>query len=100
MSEIDSERVQGYSVESLNKQFLANMAIVEHEMRPGRTVSFLSEVDLTEVERLRSKTLPGQPKPSYTALVVKALGLALRDFPYANRRVARRGVWPFGGPRL
>jgi pyruvate/2-oxoglutarate dehydrogenase complex dihydrolipoamide acyltransferase (E2) component len=100
MSELDAERGKSYSIEPRNKYFLANLAIAEHEIRPGLTVSFLSEVDLTEVERVRAKVLPGQRKPSYTAFVVKALALAIRDFPYANRRVIRRGVWPFGGPRL
>ena len=100
MSDFDPGRDKGYSIESRNKYFLANLAIVEHEIRPGNTVSFLSEVDLTEVERVRGKALPTRPKPSYTSFVVKALGLALRDFPYANRRVIQRGIWPIGGPRL
>jgi pyruvate/2-oxoglutarate dehydrogenase complex dihydrolipoamide acyltransferase (E2) component len=39
-------------------------------------------------------------RPSYTALVIKAVALALREFPYANRRVCRRPWLPFGGPRL
>jgi pyruvate/2-oxoglutarate dehydrogenase complex dihydrolipoamide acyltransferase (E2) component len=100
MSESAADRGKGYSIEARNKYFLANLAIAEHEIRPGLTVSFLSEVDLTEVERVRAKTLPTQSKPSYTAFVVKALALAIRDFPYANRRVTLRGLWPFGGPRL
>ena len=97
---MDAGRDKGYSIEARNKYFLANLAIAEHEIRPGLTVSFLSEVDLTEVERVRAKVPPGQPKPSYTAIVVTALALAIRDFPYANRRVILRGIWPFGGPRL
>jgi len=99
MHESAVDRAEGYSFEPRNKFFLANKAIVEHEMRPGRTVSFLSEVDLTEVERIRANA-PRPSRPSYTTFVVKAVAMALRDFPYANRRVARRGVWPFGGPRL
>jgi pyruvate/2-oxoglutarate dehydrogenase complex dihydrolipoamide acyltransferase (E2) component len=100
MSEFASDRGKGYSIESRNKYFLATKAIVEHEIHPGNTVSFLSEVDLTEVERVRAKAPATQPKPSYTTFVVKALGLALREFPYANRRVILRGIWPIGGPRL
>src|SRR3954465_3425627 len=100
MSELDAGQARDYSIEPRNKYFLATKAIVEHEIRPGNTVSFLSEVDLTEVERVRAKALKTQPKPSYTTFVVKALGLALREFPYANRRVIQRGIWPIGGPRL
>src|SRR4051812_716411 len=95
----ESARDDGFAIEPRNKFFEANRSIVEHEMRPGRTVSFLSEVDLTQVERVR-KDAPTTNKPSYTTLVVKAVALALRDFPYANRRVCRRGIWPFAGHRL
>ena len=31
---------------------------------------------------------------------MKAVGVVLRDFPYANRRVCRRPCLPFSGPRL
>ncbi len=90
---------RGYSIEPRNKFFEANRAIVDFEMKPGRTVSFLSEVDLTAVEALRGD--PGAAiRPSYTAIIARAVGLALRDFPYANRRVCRSGFWPLGGPRL
>jgi len=90
---------RGYAIRPRNKFFEANRAIVDHEIRPGRTVSFLAEVDLSAVERLRAR-LPGDARPSYTALVVKASALALAEFPYANRRVCRAGPWPFAGPRL
>jgi len=89
----------GYEIRPRNKFFEANRAIVDHEIRPGRTVSFLAEVDLSSAERLRAR-LTGPGRPSYTALVVKAAALALDDFPYANRRVCRAGPWPFAGPRL
>jgi pyruvate/2-oxoglutarate dehydrogenase complex dihydrolipoamide acyltransferase (E2) component len=56
-------------------------------------------VDLTEVERERARESGGR-KPSYTAFVVKAAAMAVRDFPYANRRVCRRPWLPFSGPRL
>jgi hypothetical protein len=82
----------GFVVEAKNKFFEATRAIVEYEIRPGNTVSFVSEVDLTEVEQVRARASRGN-KPSYTAFVVKAVALALRDFPYANRRVVR-SLWP------
>jgi hypothetical protein len=88
-----------YEIEPRNKYFEAIRAIAEYEIRPGNTVTFITEVDLTEVERIRERATGGR-KPSYTAFVVKAVALALCDFPYANRRVCRRPWLPFSGPRL
>ena len=85
-----------YELEPKNKYFEAIRAVAEYEIRPGNTVTFLSEVDLTEVERVRAVATGGR-RPSYTAFVVKAVALALREFPYANRRVCRRPAWI--GPR-
>jgi hypothetical protein len=85
-------RVEGYSIEPLERS-------IEHEARSRRTVSFLGEVDLTQVEVMRSKSIASR-KPSYTAFVVKAVALALRELPYANRRVCRPGLWPFGSSKL
>ena len=76
---------------------LASMA--DYEIRPGNTVSFISEVDLTEIEQIRDRTT-GERKPSYTAFVVKAVALALRDYPYANRRAWRSPWLPLMGTRL
>ncbi|HEX8204361.1 MAG TPA: 2-oxo acid dehydrogenase subunit E2 [Isosphaeraceae bacterium] len=78
-----------FEFEVRNKFFEANRRIVESEICPAHTVSFAVEVDLTEVERVRARA-PGPRKPSYTAFVVKAVALALKEFPYANRRVCRR----------
>jgi pyruvate/2-oxoglutarate dehydrogenase complex dihydrolipoamide acyltransferase (E2) component len=81
-----------------NRFFQVFRRIPELELTPGPTVTFISEVDLTEIEAVR-KVADGQ-RPSYTAFVIKALALALRDFPYANRRISRR-IWaPFARPRL
>jgi len=88
-----------YRIEPKNKYFEAIRAIAEYEIRPGNTVMYLSEVDLTEVERVRARATAGR-RPSYTAFVVKAVATVLRDFPYANRRVCRRPWLPFSGPRL
>lgn len=85
-----------YTIQPRNKFFAANLAAVESEIRPGNTVTLLGEVDLTEIERLRARPQEGR-RPSYTAFVAKAVALALKEFPFANRRVCQR---PFAGPRL
>ncbi len=85
-----------YMIQPRNRFFEANLAAVESEIRPGNTVTLLGEVDLTEIERLRDRPVAGV-KPSYTAFVVKAVALALKEFPCANRRVCRR---LFARPRL
>jgi len=89
---------QDYEIEPRNRFYAANRSIVEHEIRPGNTVTFLHEVDLTEVERIR--TSMGDRRPSYTAFVAKAVALALRDYPYANRRIWTLPWIPFFGTRL
>lgn len=76
-----------YLIEPKNKYFGAIRAVADFELRPGPTVSFVSEVDLTQVELVRASF--GRPAPSYTAFVARAVALALREFPYANRRVCR-----------
>lgn len=78
---------ESYEVEPQNKYFEAIRAIADFELRPGPSVSFLNEIDLTQLERVRAAAVG--VKPSYTALVAKAVALALREFPYANRRVHR-----------
>jgi hypothetical protein len=88
-----------FQIEPRNKFFEATRSIVEYEIRPGNTVSFLTEVDLTGVERLRSR-MPAEQRPSYTAFVTKAVALALRDYPYANRRVCRPPLILWSGTRL
>src|SRR5437879_4878313 len=73
-------------------------SMVEYEIDFSQTVTLISEVDLSEVERLREKL--GAERPSYTALVVKALALALRDFPYANQRIVRARLFPLLRSRI
>lgn len=91
--------MSAYRLEPAHAFFDVTRAIVGYEIRPGNTVTFLSEVDLSEVERVRARRTPKR-KPSYTAFVVKALALALREFPYANRRICRRAWLPFAGLQL
>jgi pyruvate/2-oxoglutarate dehydrogenase complex dihydrolipoamide acyltransferase (E2) component len=95
---MDSLNPSTYAIRPNNKFFQANRAIVEYEIRPGNTVSFFSEVDLTQVERIRRGAV--ERRPSYTAFVAKAVALALKEFPYANRRICRRILLPTFAPRL
>jgi hypothetical protein len=91
MSSVEQNTSGGYEIEPKNNFFAAVSSITGYELRsPGNTVTFLSEVDLTEIEKIRGRaTEAGLQKPSYTAFVIKAISLALREFPYANRRVSR-----------
>jgi pyruvate/2-oxoglutarate dehydrogenase complex dihydrolipoamide acyltransferase (E2) component len=89
-----------YTIEPWNRFFAANRSIVEYEIRPGNTVTFLSQVDLTDVEIIRAAKDVSARKPSYTAFVAKAVALTLREFPYANRRLCRRAWLPFSGTKL
>lgn len=85
-------------LEPRNRFFAALCAISDYELAPGNAVSLFSEVDLSEIERLRgSARESGSGELSYTAFVVKSVTRALAEFPYANRRVAR-GL--FGGARV
>lgn len=87
-----------YEIEPNNRFFQAICRMNRFEHRPGNTVTFSSEVDLTKIELLRAKL--DSRKPSYTAFVAKAVAAALNDFPYANRRVCRRIWLPWVAPRL
>jgi len=73
--------------------------IVGGEIQFGNTVTFLSEVDLTEVEAIRKRAARTM-RPTYTAFVAKAVALALREYPYANRRLYRRSWLPWGRHRI
>lgn len=56
-------------------------------------VAMLSELDMTSAQALRvavNKVVG--IKPSYTAIVAKAISIALREHPYANRITVE---WPF-----
>ncbi len=87
-----------YNMRPPNNFFDVNSRLNEYDNHPGNTVTFFTEVDLTQLERLRRAA--GERKPSYTAFVAKAVALALRDFPYANRRVHDRSWLPFARRRL
>lgn len=65
--------------------------VVGKEVHPGNTITFINEIDLTELEEIRAKW-KGALKPTYTAFIAKAAALTLIEFPYANRRIFQ---WPF-----
>ena len=73
-----------YSIEPGNRYFDAISAVANFELRPGPSVSFMAEVDLTQVHAVRQRAAAGA-KPSFTAFVA----FALKEFPLANRRVCR-----------
>jgi hypothetical protein len=82
-----------YQLRGHDRFFDVNRKIAETELHPGHTVTFCSVVDMSEAVALRRRRVP---KPSYTALVVKAVALALAEHPYANQRVCPTWL----GPRL
>lgn len=75
-----------------NAFFQVNRVLVETEINAGIAVTFMGEVDLTEIELVRTKMC--DKRPSYNAFVAKAVAIALQELPYANRRVWKR--WPWG----
>ena len=91
--------MENYETLPTHKFFEVMSSLASHEIRPGNTMTFLSEVDLSEIEIIRQQW-SGKRKPSYTTFVAKACSLALREFPYANRRLYRRFWLPLSKMRL
>lgn len=86
--------------ESTNRFFRVFCALPEREIEAHVSVSFSSTIDLSVVEAARAEAArSGRRKPSYTAFVIQAVARALREYPYANRRVFR-SPWRLGGPWL
>ena len=83
------------SVEPVRQFNRLNQSLVESEIDFGRTVHFIAEIDLTEIERVRAAAGNAALRPTYTAFVAKAVALALLEFPYANRRLFRPLWLPF-----
>ena len=70
-----------------------NKAVVG-KINLSQRMLFSSEIDLTEIEKLRAGLAYGE-KPSYTAFIAKAVAIALLEFPYANRRIYNLWGIPF-----
>lgn len=86
--------------DSTNRFFRVLCALSDNEIQANVSVSFSSTIDLSAVEAVRAKAArAGQRKPSYTSFVIKSVALALREYPYANRKVFR-SPWRLGGPWL
>ena len=63
------------------------------ENRSDNKVAMLNEIDMTECERVRAEyAARGAAKPTYTALLARAIALAFADCPHANRITIE---WPF-----
>jgi pyruvate/2-oxoglutarate dehydrogenase complex dihydrolipoamide acyltransferase (E2) component len=61
--------------------------------RSDNKVGMVIDVDLTEIQGVRNGAATrSQPKPSYTAFLVKAVSLTLREQPQVNRIAIE---WPF-----
>lgn len=70
--------------------FLSTHVGLVKEWRTQDVAVFSQLVDFTEVERERARRqADGGAKPSYTAFVIEAVALALRDHPKLNRMVYR-----------
>ncbi|MCC2680568.1 MAG: Catalytic domain of component of various dehydrogenase complexe [Nitrosospira multiformis] len=64
------------------------------ENRGDNKVAMLSELDMTSAQALRAAANRQTGiKPSYTAIVAKAISIALREHPYANRMTIERLFW-------
>ncbi len=62
--------------------------IIKKEMHPKNTVTFFSEVDCTEIDRIRHKHYEeNHVKPSYTSFIVQAVSQAMTQHPYVNARI-------------
>lgn len=83
-----------FDIEPRNPYFEVVTSIIHHEIQPKSKATFISQVDLSDIAGIRERYAAlGLTRPSYTAFVAKAVALALRDHPYANRRVCH-GLWP------
>ena len=84
--------MKGYTTLSRNR-FFEVLGGLNVENRGDNKVAMLSELDMHSAEALRATiNQTAGIKPSYTALVTKAISIALREHPYANRIAVE---WPF-----
>jgi len=88
-----------YSKNIPHKFFHVARSLVGKEIRPGNTVTFVNEIDLTCLEAVRA-SWPALRKPTYTAFIAKAAAIALVEFPYANRRLYRLPLLPMFRTRM
>lgn len=59
-----------------------------NDLKPANKVTFVREIDASSMDVLRNQVAIAEGvKPSYTALIIKAASIALKEFPYANRAI-------------
>lgn len=93
--------MSGYRMLPAHPFFDVMRTLAQREIRMGDTVCFVSEVDLTNIESTRDAAQrAGGRKPGYTAFVLHALSRALRECPYANRRIHQPWGWPLRALRI
>lgn len=77
--------MKNYSALPPNPFFRISCSLAE-ENRGDNKVALISEIDMSSAQRLRDQIEANLGiKPSYTALVAKAISLALRRHPHTNR---------------
>ena len=90
-----------HSVAKPDNYFRVLADLPKKEIEADVSVTLISQVDLSEVERVRADAARnGRVKPSYNAFVIKAIAQTLKEFPYANARVFRQPWRPLRGPQL
>jgi hypothetical protein len=73
--------------------FFEVLTALNQDNRSDQKVMMVNEINMSVCERIREDAQKNSlPKPTYTALLVRAVALSLRDFPYANRIYLE---WPF-----
>jgi pyruvate/2-oxoglutarate dehydrogenase complex dihydrolipoamide acyltransferase (E2) component len=88
-----------YYLPAKNKFFLINALAVETEIHPQYTATLSHLVNLENIEQLRNSQTK-EDRSSYTAILAKAIALALEKYPYANQRVMKGWWWKLMGRRL
>lgn len=83
-----------YFTRKVDRFFKTNAFLIEKEINYSQTVTMVNLIDLSALEikkKLYSRTPIG-----YTAVVAKAVSIALKEFPEFNKRLYRPfGVFPY-----
>lgn len=69
----------------IKDRYFATLGWTNRENASDAKVAFMNDIDLSSIMRLRDKY--GAQKPSYTALLTRAIALAIKEYPNANRMV-------------
>lgn len=64
-------------------------SFLNKENQPAFKAVAVREIDITKIEEIRSRTLGGEKRPTYTSFVAKAAARALIEIPEANRVAMR-----------